>query len=836
MVIPERLLFLTVFLSLCIALVVSDDENLNLNAVTFDGRSIMVNGRRELFFSGSIHYPRSPPEEWPEILNKAKHGGLNVIQTYVFWNIHEPVQGQFNFEGKYDIVKFIKLIQKTGMYVVLRIGPFIEAEWNFGGFPYWLKEIPGITFRADEDNFKFHMKQFTEMIIKKMKDEKLFASQGGPIILAQIENEYNNVQLAYKSLGTRYVEWAGNMAVGMKTGVPWVMCKQKDAPDPVINTCNGRNCGDTFTGPNRPNKPSLWTENWTAQYRVFGDPPSQRSAEDLAFSVARFFSKNGTLANYYMYYGGTNFGRTASSFVTTRYYDEAPIDSFGLQKEPKWGHLRDLHTALRLSKKALLFGDKISVEILGDQLEARIYEKPGGECAAFLCNNRTRDPATATFRGNQYYLPAHSISILPDCKTVVYNTQTVVAQHNARTFHKSERANRDVKWEMTREIIPTVDDAKIKYIEPLELLAQTKDTTDYLWYTTRFEVKSEDLEGSHPVIQVANLGHAMGAFVNGEYIGNGHGNNIDKSFSFKAPVNLKVGTNDISLLGMTVGLPDSGAYLEHRMAGVHAVSIEGLKTGRLDLSFNGWNHKVGMDGEKIKLFTQGGSHRATWSSAKGKGKPLTWYKRYFDTPEGNSPPAIDMSTMGKGMVWVNGQSIGRYWVSYLSPIGKPSQVEYHIPRSFLKPSDNLLVIFEEEGGDIDGVQIVLAKRDTICSFVSEYHPPTVKSWARQDAKITALKDDMKPKAHLKCPNYKVMASIDFASFGNPVGVCGIISPGNCTSASSQKVVEQYCLGKTECTIPIDRKIFDKDQGPCPEIQKTLAIQATCVEGSHKREQ
>lgn len=83
---------------------------------------------------------------------------------------------------------------------------------------------------------QFHMKQFTEMIIKKMKDEKLFASQGGPIILAQIENEYNNVQLAYKSLGTRYVEWAGNMAVGMKTGVPWVMCKQKDAPDPVVSS------------------------------------------------------------------------------------------------------------------------------------------------------------------------------------------------------------------------------------------------------------------------------------------------------------------------------------------------------------------------------------------------------------------------------------------------------------------------------------------------------------------------------------------------------------------------------------------------------------------------
>ncbi|MGD7361325.1 beta-galactosidase, partial [Ralstonia pseudosolanacearum] len=187
------------------------------------------------------------------------------------------------------------------------------------------------------------------------------------------------------------------MAVGLKTGVPWIMCKQKDAPDPVINTCNGRNCGDTFYGPNRPNKPILWTENWTAQFRVFGDPPSMRSAEDLAFSVARFFAKNGTLANYYMYYGGTNYGRTGASFVTTRYYDEAPLDEFGLQKEPKWGHLKDLHSALRMCKKALLWGST-TVELLGDQLEARIIEKPGGkDCAAFLTNNRTRTPATVTF-------------------------------------------------------------------------------------------------------------------------------------------------------------------------------------------------------------------------------------------------------------------------------------------------------------------------------------------------------------------------------------------------------------------------------------------------------
>lgn len=96
-----------------------------------------------------------------------------------------------------------------------------------------------------------------------------------------------------------------------------------------ISACNGRHCADTFQGPNGDDKPLLWTENWTAQYRVFGDPPSQRAAEDIAFSVARFFAIGGSLVNYYMYYGGTSFGRTTSSFVTTRYYDEAPLDEFG---------------------------------------------------------------------------------------------------------------------------------------------------------------------------------------------------------------------------------------------------------------------------------------------------------------------------------------------------------------------------------------------------------------------------------------------------------------------------------------------------------------------------
>ncbi|XP_051144918.1 beta-galactosidase 13-like isoform X2 [Andrographis paniculata] len=792
--------------------------------VTYDRRSIIVNGSRELLFSGSVHYTRSTPDMWPDIINKAKEGGLNLIQTYVFWNIHEPVQGQFNFSGNYDLVKFIRLIGDSGLWVTLRIGPYIEAEWNMGGFPYWLREVNGIVFRSDNEPFKYHMKRYAEMIVNLMTKEKLWADQGGPIILAQIENEYNNVQVSYREKGKRYIKWAAEMAVELYNGVPWIMCKQKNAPPSVISTCNGRQCGDTFPGPNGPDKPTLWTENWTAQYRVFGDSPSQRAAEDIAFSVARFFARNGTLNNYYMYHGGTNFGRTSSSFVTTRYYDEAPLDEYGLKREPKFGHLRDLHKALRLCKKPLLWGD-FKVQKPTPDLEIITYESDKYKvCCAFLSNNKTREGATIDFRGVGYYLPPKSISILPDCHTVVYNTQT----HTSRNLVVSERAKMG-KWEMLRESIPTMADLELKSQAPMELYTLTKDTSDYAWYSTSMELDDLDLPmraDIFPVLRVATLGHALLAFVNEQFVGFGHGSNIEKSHVLRNPISsLKRGLNNITLLAMTVGFPNSGAYMEKRFAGPRLVTIEGLMSGTLDITQNTWTQQVGMKGERLQVFTEQGSKKVEWlplmnNSTTATPRPVTWYKTYFDAPEGNDPVAIRMSSMGKGMVWVNGNSIGRYWVSYLSALQAPTQQIYHIPRAYLKPTSNLLVVFEDSGngndGDPEKIEIVTVNRDTICSVISEFKSGDIANPVKA--------------AQLACPDNKVIGKVEFVGFGEIEGACGQFRHGNCTSSSSnaRQVVEQECLGKKSCRIPMERERFvDKADG-CPQIAKTLAIQVACA--------
>uniref|UniRef100_M1A6P4 Beta-galactosidase n=1 Tax=Solanum tuberosum TaxID=4113 RepID=M1A6P4_SOLTU len=802
-----QILTLALLISLLVTSVNGDEKP---RGVAYDGRSLIVNGNRELFFSGSIHYTRSPPEMWPEIIRKAKEGGI------------------YNFEGNFDIVKFIKEIAEQGLYVTLRIGPYIEAEWSSGGFPYWLREVKNITFRSYNEPFVYHMKKYSEMVIDLMKKEKLFAPQGGPIILAQIENEYNNVQAAYKENGKKYIEWAANMAVGLYDGVPWIMCKQKEAPPTVINTCNGRHCADTFTGPNGPNKPTLWTENWTAQYRTFGDPPSQRSAEDLAFSVARFFAKNGTLTNYYMYHGGTNFGRSSSSFVTTRYYDEAPLDEFGLMRDPKWSHLRDLHRALRLSRRALLWGTP-TVQKINQDLEITVYENTAEHmCAAFLTNNHTTQPSNITFRGAAYYLPEKSVSILADCKTVVYNTQTVVSQHNSRNFVPSEKA-KNLKWEMYQEKVPTISELALKNREPLELYSLTKDKSDYAWYSTSINLNRHDLPMRSDiltVLQVASMGHALAAFVNGQYVGFGHGNNIDKSFVFRQPVVLKPGVNDITLLV----LQNSGAYMEKRFAGPRAVTLQGLMAGTLDITLNVWGHEVGVSGEKEQVFTEEGAKKVKWTPVTGTPPgPVTWYKTYFDAPEGTDPVALKMDQMQKGMLWVNGKSLGRYWVSFLSPLGQPTQSEYHVPRAFLKPNNNLLVVFEETGGHPAKIEIVTVNRDTICSMITEYHPPNVKNFESSGSKFCPVVEDLKAGAHLTCPDDNVIEKVEFASYGDPDGACGNFTMGTCTSQNSIKVAEKYCLGKHTCTIPIERVTFDEpNKDPCPNIFKTLAVQVKCV--------
>ncbi|ESR62475.1 hypothetical protein CICLE_v10017808mg [Citrus x clementina] len=836
---------------------VTDSSGLSAN-VTYDHRALVIDGKRRVLQSGSIHYPRSTPEVWPELIRKSKEGGLEVIETYVFWNYHEPIRGQYYFEGRFDLVRFVKTVQEAGLFLHLRIGPYACAEWNYGGFPVWLHFIPGIQFRTTNNPFKEEMKRFLAKIVDLMKQENLFASQGGPIILAQVENEYGNVEWAYGVGGELYVKWAADTAVNLNTSVPWVMCQQEDAPDPIINTCNGFYC-DGFT-PNSPSKPIMWTENYSGWFLSFGYAVPFRPVEDLAFAVARFFETGGTFQNYYMYFGGTNFGRTAGGpLVATSYDYDAPIDEYGFIRQPKWGHLRELHKAIKLCEEYLISSDPTHQK-LGANLEAHIYYKSSNDCAAFLANYDSSSDANVTFNGNVYFLPAWSVSILPDCKNVVFNTAKVISQRNIgdHPFAQQKNVNElllaSSAFSWYEEKVGISGNRSFVRPDLVEQINTTKDTSDYLWYTASIHVMPG--QGKEVFLNIESLGHAALVFVNKKLVAFGYGNHDFANFSINKKIELNEGINTLDILSMMVGLQNYGAWFDVAGAGLFSVILIDLKNGKRDLSSGEWIYQVGVEGEYIGLDKISLANSSFWKqgSTLPVNKSLIWYKASFNrmimcqittflAPEGKGPLALNLASMGKGQAWVNGQSIGRYWSAYLAPstgctkkcdyrgsydaskcqkhCGQPAQTLYHIPRTWVHPGENLLVIHEELGGDPSKISLLTKTGQDICSFVSEADPPPVDSWKPNLGVVSSS-----PQVQLACERGWHIAAINFASYGIPEGNCGSFRPGAC-HMDVLPIVQKACVAQVECSLPVSSAYLGVAAGACPGLLKALAVEAHC---------
>ncbi|KAG2281985.1 hypothetical protein Bca52824_053205 [Brassica carinata] len=738
--------------------------------VTYDGRSLIIDGQHKILFSGSIHYPRSTPHDTFYLrlhlplllLRKAKSGGIDVIDTYVFWNIHEPQQGKFDFSGRCDIVRFIKVIQAHDLYVCLRIGPFIQGEWSYGGLPFLLHN--------------YYMKRYAQMIVKLMKSENLYASQGGPIILSHLE--------LFKQEGKSYVKWAAKLDVELDTGVPWVMCKQDDAPDPLINACNGRQCGETFKGPNSPNKPAVWTENWTSFYQTFGEEPLKRSAEDIAFQVALFIARNGSFINYYM---------VVFLFTLSLYFEYTRNE--WLLRQPKWGHLKELHAAVKLCEKPLLSGLRATTSLGKLQTNPEL-------CAAFLMN-QDEIHSTVHFLDSSYTLSPNSISVLPHCKNVDFNTAKVNAQYTTRTREPRQKLSSSRMWEEYTETVPSFSDTTIRSEFLLEHMNTTQDTSDYLWQIFRFQQP----ERAESILKVNHIGHVLHAFVNGRFIGSMHRVFKVQRFLLEKNMSLINGTNSIALLSVMVGLPNSGAHLERRVGGSRSVKIW---NGTHALYFNkfawGYEHwlktvaEVGLHGEQVNVYTDHGAATVQWKQyTDSKSQPLTWDRSYD----------LELDINGK-------RGSLSEWPEYRSMQFSEAMAllfRYHIPRSFLNPNSNLLVILEEEKeGNPLGITIDTVPVTEVCGYVSSSHlPPVVssrrRSHNRSEHRHLKYQYERRLKVQLQCPYGKKISKVLFASFGSPKGNCWRHSIGSCHSPNSLDVVQKACLRKSRFCTSVEQNIW-----------------------------
>lgn len=303
--------------------------------VTFDDRSFLIDGKRIWLVSGSVHYFRTPAALWADRLLKAKRGGLNCIDTYVAWNFHEMQEGKWDFTGDRDIVAFAKLVGQMGMYLILRPGPYICSEWDFGGLPSWLTTKPGMAYRTNNAAYTHYYDKYFRQVLPRLADLQI--TRGGNIILIQNENEYFTTTMPDR---LSYLEFINQLFRRSGFDIPIISCNWQS--EPAVPDCvECINAWDKAIPQlkklriRQPNAPLLMTEFWNGWYDNWGGSHQTRDAREVARRALEI-TGCGAQINYYMWHGGTNFGFWGSrlgdneaTWHTTSYDLDAPLAEGG---------------------------------------------------------------------------------------------------------------------------------------------------------------------------------------------------------------------------------------------------------------------------------------------------------------------------------------------------------------------------------------------------------------------------------------------------------------------------------------------------------------------------
>ena len=283
-----------------------------------------LDGKKIQIISGGIHYFRVVPEYWRDRLEKLKGMGCNTVETYIPWNLHEKEKGRFDFSGILDIAGFVRLAQELGLMVILRPSPYICAEWEFGGLPYWLLKEDGMRLRCMYPPYLEHVKSYYEKLFEIIAPLQI--TRGGPVILMQVENEYG-----YFGDDSAYLEYMKQLMIDCGCEVPLVT---SDGPwgdsfdcgkiEGVLQTGNFGSKGKEQFAVMRQkigDKPLMcmefwvgWFDNWGVECHQTGDTAEHVQALDEMLAEGH--------VNIYMFEGGTNFGFTNGS----NYYDELTPD------------------------------------------------------------------------------------------------------------------------------------------------------------------------------------------------------------------------------------------------------------------------------------------------------------------------------------------------------------------------------------------------------------------------------------------------------------------------------------------------------------------------------
>lgn len=315
---------------------------------TFDGKPAVI-------ISGSVHYPRVPRAYWQDRIRKAKAMGFNCIGTYIFWNAHEKKPGEFDFKGNLDIAAFARVCQEEGMWLIVRPGPYVCSEWDFGGMPAWLLKDPEMQVRTGDPKFLAATARYMKAVGEQLKE--LQVTHGGPIIQVQVENEYgqfarpgNAEDIAYNRAIHQQLVDAGFDTMFIRCDWPKKESISAAHIDGVYTTMNfggGADSAFSFFEKEYPGMPKMCGEYWVGWFDHWGSKHHTKELEPFIKQI-EWMLDNSVSFNVYMLHGGSNFGFTSGanwssgqySADTTSYDYDAPMDESG-RITPKFFTFRD---------------------------------------------------------------------------------------------------------------------------------------------------------------------------------------------------------------------------------------------------------------------------------------------------------------------------------------------------------------------------------------------------------------------------------------------------------------------------------------------------------------
>lgn len=595
--------------------------------------TFMLNGKPFVVKAAELHYPRIPRPYWEHRIQMCKALGMNTVCIYVFWNLHEPEEGHFDFTGNNDVAEFCRIAQRNGMYVIVRPGPYVCAEWEMGGLPWWLLKKKDIRLREPDPYFMERVKRFEEEVGRQLAP--LTIGHGGPIIMVQVENEYGayGKDKQYVSAIRDILKDAGFGDV-MMFQCDWSSNFTDNALDDLLWTINfgtGADIDEQFAGLRRlrPDSPLMCSEYWSGWFDKWGAHHETRPAADMVKGIDRMLSQ-GISFSLYMTHGGTSFGHWAGANTpgyapdVTSYDYDAPVSEWG-EPTPKYNLLRQTLAKYADGPLPDVPAPAASLITIPETVLTEHAEIDFGADSIYAGALRTFEDMDMGYGQMIYYT---SLPALPQGGTL-----TVSGCHDyARVF-------------VDGRLEGTLD-------------RRTGDSTLTLRPTT---------DGSHSLTMLVE---GMGRINFGRGIKDYKG--ITGAVTLTAAT--AKGDSTVSLTRwINVTVPDGYANA------CRALDIK--KTSGPSVTPIGEHPSGG-------LFANGSTKTTTRNDDMSS---AGFYRGHFNLSK-TGDTFIDMSSWGKGMLYVNGHAIGRFW-----NIG-PQQTLY-VPGCWLREGDNEVIVFDIAGPD-----------------------------------------------------------------------------------------------------------------------------------------